>query len=110
MGELISCILMGTFIILTIGFLRSLAKRKNMSQKGPVMNDSHYVHKLARLAKMSEYEVFKKTAENWQVTQAMIDQDFSKYLDSETAPYYVSHFIRENKKHLDELKMPHYLL
>ncbi len=109
MGGLIPLLISGIFIIITVGYFRSLAQRKDVTQQSaPAANDSDYVYKLARLAQMSEYEVFKKTAENWPVTQAMIENDFGKYLDSQTAPYYVSHFIRENKQHLDEIRMPYF--
>jgi hypothetical protein len=109
MGGLIPLLISGIFIIITVGYFRSLVQRKDVNQQSASMiNEADYLYKIARLARTSEYDVFEKSAENWPVTQAMIENDFRKYLDSQTAPYYVSHFIRENKKHVDELRMPYF--
>lgn len=110
MEGLISLMISGIFIIVTVGYVRSNLQRKQAQASQEcrkAVNDAEYLYKIARLAKTSEYEVFEKTAENWPVSKAAIDEDFRKYLDSQTAPYYVSHYIRENKQHLDEIRMPY---
>jgi hypothetical protein len=66
----------------------------------------YYLYKIARLTGKSEYEVFCKSAESWPITKEKIEQDFSVYLSQNTVPYYVTDFIRKNKKHIDELHIP----
>ena len=65
-----------------------------------------YLYKIARLTGKSEYDVFCKSAENWPVSQAKIEQDFKKYLNHQSTPHYVNDFVRKNKKHIDELRIP----
>ena len=102
-------IISSMFITVAVYFYRSMIQSKDAKKEGvPIINESEYLYKMARLSKTSEYEVFEKSAENWSVTPSKIEQDFRKYLDSQSAPYYVSHFIRENKKHVDEIWLPHF--
>ena len=65
-----------------------------------------YLYKIARLTGSSEYVVFQKSAEGWPVNANMIEQDFIAYLQTGTAPYYVNDYIRKNRVHIDELRIP----
>ena len=65
-----------------------------------------YLYKIARLTGKSEYDVFCKSAEGWPVSQAKIEQDFKRYLNHQSTPHYVNDFVRKNKKHIDELRIP----
>jgi len=65
-----------------------------------------YLYKIARLTGKSEYDVFCKSAEEWPVSRARIDQDFKRYLIDQNVPHYVNDFVRKNKKHIDELHIP----
>jgi hypothetical protein len=65
-----------------------------------------YLYKIARLTGKSEYDVFCKSAEGWPVSQARIEQDFKRYLNHQRTPHYVNDFVRKNKKHIDELRIP----
>ncbi len=65
-----------------------------------------YLFKIARITGKSEYDIFCKSAENWPVSQAMINEDFKGYLMHHTVPYYVNDFVRKNKAHIDALKIP----
>jgi len=63
----------------------------------------YYLFKIARVTGTSEYDVFCKSAEDWPVSQAKIEQDFKSYLCRQSVPHYVNDFVRKNKKHIDEL-------
>jgi hypothetical protein len=67
-----------------------------------------YLFKISRVTGNSEYDVFCKSAEDWPVSKEKIDQDFTKYLQSQDVPHYVSDFVRKNKKHIDELHIPRF--
>ena len=70
-----------------------------------------YLFKISRVTGHSEYDVFCKSAEDWPVAnvpRAKIDADFKDYLDRSVVPPYVHHFVRENKRHIDELHLPRY--
>ena len=62
--------------------------------------------KISRVTGESEYNIFAKSAENWPVNQAMIERDFRRYLSHQVVPHYVHDFIRKNKDHLADLRMP----
>ena len=75
---------------------RQLFRDKPMSMAG-------YIYKTARLTGTSEFEVFRKAAETWPVSEVKIEADFSAYLRHHQVPHYVRDFIRKNQKHIDEL-------
>jgi len=69
----------------------------------------YYLYKISRVTGHSEYDVFCKSAEDWPVatvTKEKIDADFKNYLNHSAVPPYVHHFVRQNKHHIDELRMP----
>ena len=70
------------------------------------MSMAGYIYKTARLTETSEFEVFCKAAESWPISAKKIEQDFGAYLTDHQVPYYVTDFIRKNKEHLDELRIP----
>ena len=94
-------------IMISVGALLRLLNilNKKISQDKPIRMED-YLYKIARVTGVSEYDIFCKSAENWSITPEKIKQDFSAYLLDQRIPYYVTDFVRENKKHLDELKIP----
>ncbi len=76
------------------------------SDKSPSMQ--FYLYKISRVTGHSEYDVFCKSAEDWPVSQARVDQDFDDYLSQQTVPHYVNDFVRRNKHHIDELQIPRF--
>jgi hypothetical protein len=72
----------------------------------PTIED--YLFKISRVTGKSEYDIFRKSAENWPVSSEKIDQDFKRYLDYQSVPHYVTDFVRKNKKHIDALHMPRF--
>ena len=83
-------------------FFRPSKKRK----EDKALPMEFYLYKIARLTGKSEYDVFCKSAEEWPVSQARIDQDFKRYLIDQDVPHYVNDFVRKNKIHIDELHIP----
>ena len=70
-----------------------------------------YLFKISRLTGHSEYDVFCKSAEEWPVaavSSEKIDADFKNYMSHNAIPPYVHHFVRQNKQHIDELRLPRY--
>jgi hypothetical protein len=67
-----------------------------------------YLYKVARITGKSEYEVFCKSAESWPVSAQMVCTDFRDYLLYQSVPCYVNDFIRKNKQHIDQLRLPPY--
>lgn len=62
-----------------------------------------YIQKITQATGHSAYETFCKSAEDWHIPADRINKDFSKYLSSQTIPYYVKDFIRKSRPHIDEL-------
>jgi hypothetical protein len=65
----------------------------------------NYLFKISRLTGKSEYDIFCKAAEEWPVSNEQVKQDFNRYLNNASIPYYVNDFVRKNKKHIDELRV-----
>ncbi len=92
-------------ILGTILYNDLVALPKKIKEKRPLPMED-YIYKVARIAGKSEYDVFCKSAEDWPVSTARIEQDFKRYLCNQSVPYYVNNFIRKNKSHIDELRFP----
>jgi hypothetical protein len=80
--------------------------KKSEREKAVSMED--YLYKISRVTGHSEYDVFCKSAEAWPVSREKIEEDFTRYLQQQDIPHYVNDFVRRNKKHIDELHMPHF--
>jgi hypothetical protein len=80
--------------------------KKSEREKAISMED--YLYKISRVTGHSEYDVFCKSAEDWPVSKEKIEKDFTRYLQQQDIPHYVNDFVRRNKKHIDELHMPHF--
>ena len=88
-------------VILLVG--RQLVKRMKWNRPDTI---SGYLFKISRLTGKSEFEIFRKAAEDWPVADTQIERDFNAYMVYDHTPYYVNHFVRENQKHIDELHLP----
>jgi hypothetical protein len=97
----------GLTLFVSMLYQAFLRQPKNNSDDKPVSME-YYVFKIARITGNSEYDVFCKSAENWPVSKARIDQDFKRYLCDQEVPHYVNDFVRKNKKHIDELHIPRF--
>jgi hypothetical protein len=81
-------------------------KKKSIPEKAISMEE--YLFKIARITGHSEYDVFCKSAEAWPVSKQKIEEDFTRYLQQQSVPHYVNDFVRRNKKHIDELRIPRF--
>ncbi|MGD9043932.1 MAG: hypothetical protein PVG06_09480 [Desulfobacterales bacterium] len=72
------------------------------SQSHPITTDD-YIQKLTQATGIRTYETFCISAEEWRVSADRIDQDFRRYLSSQSIPFYVKDFIRKDQTHIDEL-------
>jgi len=89
------------------GLLLPLCQNQNrrMAAAKPATTQD-YLFKIARLTGASEYDIFRKSAEDWPVPASMVDKDFKDDLLNQATPYYVNAFVRQHKRHVDSLKLP----
>jgi hypothetical protein len=103
-GNVCIALLVG-FGIVALHKLSSKQARKNQDSM------EFYLYKISRVTGHSEYDVFCKSAEDWPVatvSKEKIDADFKNYLNRSAVPPYVNHFVRQNKRHIDELHLPRF--
>jgi len=79
-----------------------LRKTQKISQADPNAIDD-YLQLITQVTGISVYDTFCKSAEDWRVSADRIDQDFKRYLSSQSAPFYVKDFVGKSQKHIDEL-------
>ncbi|MDJ0803764.1 MAG: hypothetical protein QNI97_12890, partial [Desulfobacterales bacterium] len=72
----------------------------------PGVTRSDYLYKIARITGCSEYEVFRKSAEQWPVGPRTVDRDFKRYLIDQQIPHYVNDFIRRHREQIDTMRLP----
>ena len=91
----------------TLGLIWFIGKQllKIISRDRPVTIQG-YLFKISRLTGKNEFDIFCKAAEDWPVSDDQINQDFNKYMTDQSIPYYVNHFVRKNKEHIDDLHIP----
>lgn len=102
-GMVAACILIFTGIL----FKKSSRIGKNPRREKQLSMED-YIFKIARVTGHSEYDVFCKSAEAWPISQEKIEQDFTRYLQQQSIPHYVNDFVRRNKGHIDELRIPRF--
>jgi hypothetical protein len=72
------------------------------SQTDPVVIDD-YLQKFTQVTGISAYDTFFISAEDWSVSADRINQDFRRYLSTQSVPFYVKDFVRKGQPHIDEL-------
>ena len=50
----------------------------------------------------TEYNLFRKSAEDWAVSAERVDRDFRRYLADKVLPYYAKDFVRKNRTQIDK--------
>ena len=97
-------------LLVCIGVV-ALHKLNNRQIRKHQESMEYYLYKISRVTGHSEFDVFCKSAEDWPVATVSIEKieaDFKNYLKHNAVPPYVNHFVRENKKHIDELHLPRF--
>ena len=93
----------GICALLLVGYLfRTLYRKfKSDSQADQTaMKNSLYPISLA--TGRTEYNLFRKSAEEWAVSGDRIDRDFKRYMVDSVLPYYAKDFVRKNRAQIDE--------
>jgi hypothetical protein len=83
-------------------YLHNTQKNSQNSQADPIEIED-YLEKIKLITGYSVYDTFHKSAEGWHVSDDRIEQDFKRYLSSQSVPYYVKDFVRKSQKHIDEI-------
>jgi uncharacterized protein (DUF2236 family) len=96
------------FILAAAALLLQLVQLLNRQMTGDTRENrtEDYLYKMARITGASEYEIFQKSAEEWPVSDTLVEQHFKEYLRHQATPYYVNDFIRKHKQQIDNLKLP----
>ena len=94
-------------VLAAAGLLLQLFQRQQQCMaESRTESAQDYLYKIARITGASEYEIFRKSAEDWPVSAAMVDEHFKDYLLNQATPYYVNAFIRKHKHQVDSLELP----
>ena len=80
----------------------NLRKPPKNRQTDPIVIED-YLQKITQVTGISVYDTFCISAEEWRISSDRIDQDFKRYLSSQSVPFYVKDFVRKSQKHVDEL-------
>ncbi len=83
-------------------FRASLPKIFGVGQAESITMDD-YLLKITRVTGISAYDTFRMSAEEWQIPDDRMEQDFTIYLATQKTPYYVKDIIRKSRKQIDEL-------
>ncbi len=98
-------------VLLALMGIVALYKLNNRAIRKHQNSMEYYLYKISRVTGNSEYDVFCKSAEDWPVatvSKGKIEADFKNYLDHNSVPPYVHHFVREKKQPIDKLDLPRF--
>ncbi|MGD2096908.1 MAG: hypothetical protein PVG35_04960 [Desulfobacterales bacterium] len=90
-------------IMLVWCLVRSYLRKTDDKTEAAQIETEDYIQKVTQVTGISAYETFRKCAEDWHISSDRINKDFSKYLTSQTIPYYVKDFVRKSQTQIDDL-------
>ena len=107
-GKTLDLYLVGTFgAALLIGCLAGLfIRRRPRRSRSSLPRSNDLLSSLSSSTGINEYELFRKAAENWNVSAGRIDEDFRRYMASHRLPYYVTDYARKYRFQTDRLIQP----
>ncbi len=59
-----------------------------------VRTDTEKLFDLARSFNCSEFEIFRRAAKDWNFSDTKVEEDFKRYLSTESIPYYVRQYLK----------------
>ena len=89
--------------LLLVGYLFWTFYRKvqKCSQRDLVERENS-LYKISLETGQTEYDLFRKSAKDWSLSDDRIEQDFRRYMADQVLPYYVKDFVRRNCERIDE--------
>ncbi len=61
-----------------------------------------YLQLITQVTGISAYDTFCKSAQEWRISADRMEQDFRRYLSSQSVPFYVKDFVRKSKRHIEQ--------
>lgn len=93
----------GICALLLVGYLfRSLYRKFKMDSQADQVERNNSLYPISLATGRTEYNLFRKSAEEWAVSGDRIDQDFKRYMADMVLPYYAKDFVRKNRTQIDE--------
>jgi hypothetical protein len=99
----IDCIGVACAGLLVWCLFRAYSRNSQKNNPTDPISIDDYLQKFTRIADISVYDTFRISAEEWRIPTDRIEQDFNRYLSSQSIPYYVKDFVRKGQKHIDEI-------
>lgn len=77
-------------------------KTQTKSLDDPNSTDD-YLQLITQVTGISAYDTFCKSAQEWRISADRMEQDFRRYLSSQSVPFYVKDFVRKSKRHIEQV-------
>ncbi len=99
----INDLIAGLCALLLVGYLFWVCYRKfQMDSRTELALREDSFYDISLKTGRTEYELFNKSAQEWSVSENVIEKDFKKYMSDQVTPYYAKDFVRKNRVHIDE--------
>lgn len=93
----------GICALLLVGYLFwTLYRKVQQTVCKDLAERKRSLYKISLQTGQTEYDLFRKSAKDWAVSDDRINQDFISYTADQRLPYYVKDFVNKNYKHIDE--------
>ncbi len=94
----------GICVLLLVGYLFwSLYQKFQKDTQAELMAKKNSLYDISLATGRTEYDLFYRSAQDWSVSAARIDQDFKSYMADQVMPHYAKDFVRKNQAHIDDL-------
>ncbi len=95
------------YIIAAIGYMLVMyiiykIEAKNALKEKP--DEFTSLQLLARKWNCSEYDVFHRSKEDWNISDGRAEKNFNEYMTDGVLPYYVRDFLRRNQKEIEQYR------
>ena len=89
--------------LLLVGYLFwTLYRKVQQYSQTDLEERENSLYKVSLETGQTEYDLFRKSAKDWAVSDDRIEQDFRRYMSDQVLPYYVKDFVRRNCENIDE--------
>lgn len=89
--------------LLLVGYLFwTIYRKSKKDSQAELIARENSLYKISLATGRTEYNLFRKSAEDWAVSGDRIDKDFRRYMAHQILPYYAKDFVRRNQAHIDE--------
>jgi hypothetical protein len=90
--------------VIAVYYVRLYRRRSPTNDQNASTSTEDYLYQTVQITGKGVDEIFKLTAEDWSVPDDRVAEDFKRFLNDQSLPFYVTDFVRKNRKQIDDFQ------